>query len=91
MKFRGVGTATVTPFRRDGSLDEAALQRFVDWQITEGVNFLVPCGTTGENPTLTADEHRRVVELTVKTAAGRVPILADPVLLTVLNASGYSL
>lgn len=76
MKFRGVGTATVTPFRRDGSLDEAALQRFVDWQITEGVNFLVPCGTTGENPTLTADEHRRVVELTVKTAAGRVPILA---------------
>ena len=76
MKFRGVGTATVTPFRRDGLLDEAALQRFVDWQITEGVNFLVPCGTTGENPTLTADEHRRVVELTVKTAAGRVPILA---------------
>lgn len=76
MKFRGVGTATVTPFRRDGSLDEAALQRFVDWQITEGVNFLVPCGTTGENPTLTADEHRRVVELTVKTAAGRVPVLA---------------
>ncbi|HET7704893.1 MAG TPA: 4-hydroxy-tetrahydrodipicolinate synthase [Thermoanaerobaculia bacterium] len=76
MKFRGVGTATVTPFRRDGSLDEAALQRFVDWQITEGVNFLVPCGTTGENPTLTADEHRRVVELTVKTANGRVPVLA---------------
>lgn len=76
MKFRGVGTATVTPFRRDGSLDEGALQRFVDWQITEGVNFLVPCGTTGENPTLTADEHRRVVELSVKAAAGRVPILA---------------
>lgn len=76
MKFRGVGTATVTPFRRDGSLDEDALRRFVDWQITEGVNFLVPCGTTGENPTLTADEHRRVVELTVKTAKGRVPVLA---------------
>lgn len=76
MKFRGVGTATITPFRRDGSLDEDALKRFVDWQITEGVNFLVPCGTTGENPTLTADEHRRVVELTVKTAGGRVPVLA---------------
>ena len=74
--FRGVGTALVTPFRDDGSLDEGALEKFVDWQITEGVNFLVPCGTTGENPTLTADEHRRVVELTVKAANGRVPVLA---------------
>jgi 4-hydroxy-tetrahydrodipicolinate synthase len=74
--FRGVGTALVTPFRGDGSLDEGALEKFVDWQIAEGVNFLVPCGTTGENPTLTADEHRRVVELTVKTANGRVPVLA---------------
>ncbi|HEX6084873.1 MAG TPA: 4-hydroxy-tetrahydrodipicolinate synthase [Thermoanaerobaculia bacterium] len=74
--FRGVGTALVTPFRDDGSLDEGALEKFVDWQITEGVNFLVPCGTTGENPTLTADEHRRVVELTVKAAKGRVPVLA---------------
>ncbi|HUP49911.1 MAG TPA: 4-hydroxy-tetrahydrodipicolinate synthase [Thermoanaerobaculia bacterium] len=76
MKFRGVGTALVTPFKRDGSLDEGGLHRFVDWQITEGVNFLVPCGTTGENPTLTHGEHRRVVELTVLTAAGRVPVLA---------------
>ena len=74
--FRGVGTALVTPFRSDGSLDESAFAKFVDWQITEGVNFLVPCGTTGENPALTADEHRRVVELTVKTANGRVPVLA---------------
>ena len=74
--FRGVGTALVTPFRDDGSLDEGALEKFVDWQIAEGVNFLVPCGTTGENPTLTADEHRRVVEITVKTANGRVPVLA---------------
>jgi len=74
--FRGVGTALVTPFKTDGSLDESALQRFVDWQITEGVNFLVPCGTTGENPALTADEHQRVVELTVKAANGRVPVLA---------------
>jgi 4-hydroxy-tetrahydrodipicolinate synthase len=74
--FKGVGTALVTPFRDDGSLDEGALAKFVDWQITEGVNFLVPCGTTGENPTLTAGEHRRVVELTVQTANGRVPVLA---------------
>jgi 4-hydroxy-tetrahydrodipicolinate synthase len=74
--FRGVGTALVTPFNADGSLDEGAFTRFVDWQITEGVNFLVPCGTTGENPALTADEHKRVVELTVQTANGRVPVLA---------------
>jgi 4-hydroxy-tetrahydrodipicolinate synthase len=76
MTCRGVGTATVTPFRPDGSLDEDALRRFVDWQITEGINFLVPCGTTGENPALTADEHRRVVEITIRQAAGRVPVLA---------------
>ena len=74
--FRGVGTALVTPFNRDGSLDEGALAKFVDWQITEGINFLVPCGTTGENPALTADEHQRVIEITVKTANGRVPVLA---------------
>jgi 4-hydroxy-tetrahydrodipicolinate synthase len=74
--FRGVGTALITPFREDGSLDEQALEKFVDWQITEGVSFLVPCGTTGENPTLSADEHRRVVEITVRTANGRVPVLA---------------
>jgi 4-hydroxy-tetrahydrodipicolinate synthase len=74
--FRGVGTALVTPFNSDGSLDEGALARFIDWQITEGINFLVPCGTTGENPALTAEEHQRVVEITVKTANGRVPVLA---------------
>jgi 4-hydroxy-tetrahydrodipicolinate synthase len=74
--FRGVGTALITPFKEDGALDEAALATFVDWQIREGVNFLVPCGTTGENPTLTAEEHRRVVEITVTTANGRVPVLA---------------
>jgi 4-hydroxy-tetrahydrodipicolinate synthase len=74
--FEGVGTALITPFREDGSLDESALAKFVDWQIAEGVNFVVPCGTTGENPTLTADEHRRVVEITVNTAKGRVPVLA---------------
>jgi len=74
--FRGVGTALVTPWKSDGSLDEGALAKFVDWQITEGVNFLVPCGTTGENPAMSADEHRRVVDITVKTANGRVPVLA---------------
>ena len=74
--FRGVGTALVTPFNGDGSLDEGALARFVDWQITEGINFLVPCGTTGENPALTAAEHQRVIEITVRTAKGRVPVLA---------------
>jgi 4-hydroxy-tetrahydrodipicolinate synthase len=74
--FNGVGTALITPFTDSGALDEAALAKFVDWQITEGVNFLVPCGTTGENPTLTAEEHQRVVGITVKTANGRVPVLA---------------
>ena len=74
--FRGLGTALVTPFRADGSLDEPAFAKFVDWQIAEGVQFLVPCGTTGENPTLTPDEHQRVVEIAVKTANGRVPVLA---------------
>ena len=53
--FKGIGTALVTPFRTDGALDEAALRKFVDWQISEGVNFLVPCGTTGDNPALTPD------------------------------------
>jgi 4-hydroxy-tetrahydrodipicolinate synthase len=74
--FRGLGTALITPFTSSGALDESALARFVDWQITEGVNFLVPCGTTGENPTLSAEEHRRVIELTIQTANGRVPVLA---------------
>ena len=76
MKFRGVGTALITPFKESGAIDEAALARFVDWQIGEGVNFLVPCGTTGENPALTQDEHRRVVEIVIETANGRVPVLA---------------
>lgn len=76
MKFRGVGTALITPFKDSGALDEAALERFVDWQVGEGVNFLVPCGTTGENPALTQEEHARVVQIVVETAAGRVPVLA---------------
>lgn len=74
--FRGIGTALITPFTQSGALDEAAFRRLVDWQIEEGIGFLVPCGTTGENPALTADEHRRVVELAVQTSKGRVPVLA---------------
>src|SRR5882724_6109920 len=76
MKFRGLGTALITPWRPDGALDEAAFETFVDWQIEQGVNFLVPCGTTGENPAMSVEEHRRVVELAVKRANGRVPVLA---------------
>lgn len=76
MSFRGLGTALVTPFTTSGALDERALEKFVDFQIDGGVNFLVPCGTTGENPVLTQEEHRRVVEIVVKRAKGRVPVLA---------------
>src|SRR3989442_1415564 len=75
-KFRGVGVALVTPFKSDFSLDEAALERLVDFQIEEGTNFLVPCGTTGENPALTHGEHRRVVEIAARRANGRAPVLA---------------
>jgi 4-hydroxy-tetrahydrodipicolinate synthase len=74
--FRGLGTALITPFTESGALDESALERFVDFQIDGGVDFLVPCGTTGENPALSAVEHRRVVELVVRHANGRVPVLA---------------
>jgi len=76
MNFKGLGTALVTPWKTDGALDEAAFEKFVDWQIEEGVDFLVPCGTTGENPAMTQEEHARVVELTVRRARGRVPVLA---------------
>ena len=72
----GCGTALVTPFRTDGSLDEPAFTALVDWQITSGIDFLIPCGTTGEASTLTDAEWLRVVTLAVQTAAGRVPIFA---------------
>jgi 4-hydroxy-tetrahydrodipicolinate synthase len=72
----GCGTALVTPFTRDGRVDEPALRALVDWQIAEGVHFLVPCGSTGEAATLTPEEHRRVVEIVVEQAGGRVPIVA---------------
>ncbi len=76
MKLRGCGTALVTPFKPDGSVDEAALRGLVAWQIESGIDFLVPCGTTGETPTLTRDEWLRVVDLTIEVTAGRVPIMA---------------
>jgi 4-hydroxy-tetrahydrodipicolinate synthase len=80
--FTGCGTAMVTPFRSDDSLDESTLKSLIQRQIEAGIDFLVPCGTTGESPTLTHEEHLRVVELTVEIAAGRVPVLA--------GAGGYN-
>jgi 4-hydroxy-tetrahydrodipicolinate synthase len=74
--FTGCGTALVTPFRSDLSLDEPALRALVRRQLDAGIDFLCPCGTTGESPTLTHDEHLRVVQITVEEAAGRVPVLA---------------
>src|SRR6476646_7015917 len=81
-RFTGCGTALVTPFRRDGSLDEAGVSRLARRQIDAGIHFLVPCGTTGECPTLTDAEQVRVVELVVAEAAGKVPVLA--------GAGGYN-
>jgi 4-hydroxy-tetrahydrodipicolinate synthase len=80
--FTGTGTALVTPFRRDGSLDEPTLRALIKRQIDAGIDFLVPCGTTGESPTLTREEHLRVVEIAVEQAKGRVPVLA--------GAGGYN-
>jgi 4-hydroxy-tetrahydrodipicolinate synthase len=76
MNLGGCGTALVTPFRSDGSLDEKTLTKLVDWQIESGIDFLVACGTTGETPTLTHQEWLRVISLVAETAAGRVPVLA---------------
>jgi 4-hydroxy-tetrahydrodipicolinate synthase len=75
MQLRGCGTALVTPFRQDGSIDEPALRNLVAWQIESGIDFLVPCGTTGETPTLSHDEWLRVIDITIEVAAGRVPIM----------------
>ncbi len=74
--LQGSFVALITPMRSDGSVDEAAFSAFVDWQIQQGTNGIVPVGTTGESPTLSHDEHRRVVEIAVEVAAGRVPVLA---------------
>ena len=80
--FTGTGTALVTPFRNDGTLDEATLRRLVRRQIEAGIDFLVPCGTTGESPTLTHEEHLRVVQITIELAKGKVAVLA--------GAGGYN-
>jgi 4-hydroxy-tetrahydrodipicolinate synthase len=80
--FIGCGTAMVTPFHPDGSLDEATLRLLVQRQLDAGIDFLVPCGTTGESPTLSHEEHLRVVEITLELAKGRVPVLA--------GAGGYN-
>jgi 4-hydroxy-tetrahydrodipicolinate synthase len=74
--FQGCGTALITPFRSDLSLDEEGLRRLVRRQIEGGIHFLVPCGTTGENPTLSREEHLRVVEITLQEAQGKTPVLA---------------
>ncbi|HEV1287302.1 MAG TPA: 4-hydroxy-tetrahydrodipicolinate synthase, partial [Bryobacteraceae bacterium] len=75
-QLRGCGTALVTPFRQDGSIDEPALRNLVAWQVESGIDFLVPCGTTGETPTLSHDEWLKVIDITVEVVAGRVPIVA---------------
>jgi len=80
--FTGCGTALVTPFDHNLALDEGTLRRLVRRQIEAGINFLVPCGTTGESPTLTREEHLRVVEITIEEARGKVPVLA--------GAGGYN-
>jgi 4-hydroxy-tetrahydrodipicolinate synthase len=75
-RLTGCGTALVTPFLDNGDLDEPALRALVDWQMAEGINCLVPCGSTGEAVTLSPAEHKRVVQITVEQVAGRVPVIA---------------
>ncbi|MEI7711066.1 MAG: 4-hydroxy-tetrahydrodipicolinate synthase [Rhodospirillales bacterium] len=74
--FKGSFVALITPMREDGSFDEKAYADFVEWQISEGTNGIVPVGTTGESPTLSHDEHKRVVEIAVAVAKGRIPVIA---------------
>jgi 4-hydroxy-tetrahydrodipicolinate synthase len=76
MHLRGCGTALITPFRQDGSIDESALRNLVAWQVESGIDFLVPCGSTGETPTLSRDEWLRVIDITIEVVAGRVPVMA---------------
>ena len=82
LSFTGVGTALITPFTRAGAVDEAGVRALAARQVTAGVHFLVPCGTTGETPTLTGDERRRTIELVVEEAEGRAMVLA--------GAGGYN-
>ncbi|HEY6969598.1 MAG TPA: 4-hydroxy-tetrahydrodipicolinate synthase [Candidatus Angelobacter sp.] len=76
MNLRGCGTALITPFKTDLSVDEKRLRELVEWQVKSGIGFLVPCGTTGETPTLSKDEWLRVIDITIEVAGGRVPIVA---------------
>src|SRR5215469_16036708 len=76
MNLRGCGTALVTPFTADLSVDERCLRELVEWQVSSGIGFLVPCGTTGETPTLSKEEWLRVIDITIEVAGGRVPIVA---------------
>jgi 4-hydroxy-tetrahydrodipicolinate synthase len=80
--FTGCGTALITPFKSDGSLDESSLRRQIQRQIENGIHFLVPCGTTGESPTLTRKEHLRVIEITIDEARGKIPVVG--------GAGGYN-
>lgn len=82
MKFKGCGTALVTPFRSNGTIDEETLRKLIQRQIAAGIDFIVPCGTTGESPTLSHEEHLRVVEIAVEEARGKVPVLG--------GAGGYN-
>jgi 4-hydroxy-tetrahydrodipicolinate synthase len=75
-QLRGCGTALVTPFTADGAIDEAALRKLVAWQVESGIDFLVPCGTTGETPAMSLEESLRVIEIVVESADGKVPIVA---------------
>jgi 4-hydroxy-tetrahydrodipicolinate synthase len=75
MNLRGCGTALITPFKTDLSVDEKGLRELVEWQVKSGIGFLVPCGTTGETPTLSKDEWLRVIDITIEVAGGRVPIV----------------
>jgi len=76
LKLRGCGTALVTPFKSDGSIDDRALRSLVEWQVESKIDFLVPCGTTGETPTLSHDEWLHVIDTTIEVVNGRVPIVA---------------
>src|SRR5213083_1381629 len=73
--FQGTGTAMITPFKSDGSVDEKALRRFVDFQIDGGVDMLLPCGTTGEGATLNSDETDRVIQIVIEQSKRRVPVI----------------
>ena len=81
-RLRGCGTAIITPFKQDESIDESAFRRLVDFQVENGVDFIVACGTTGESVTMSDDEQARVVELTVEASEGRAPVVA--------GAGGYN-